>query len=226
MRSTYGGSAKAEPPRWSGGSRAGLETRVSWRADSPARASTSAVAKTTDGASDKCPSGALLSRRRRRDADVGDDARCGDDAPARRGNANRVGAAHQSDFVMRRTPPRHPPRGPPRIRQCRSQRRTAEHFETTRDGVVSVLTKPSVQLACRSRTCRPADGCAGAPRERGSAGPRPRRARSAVRGTDYPSASFNRSKARSPSWIEAAGVALGSESRNRTTRSPWMIHTR
>ncbi len=43
--------------------------------------------------------GCVLSRRRRRDADVGDVARCGDDAPARRGNANRIGAAHQSDFV-------------------------------------------------------------------------------------------------------------------------------
>jgi hypothetical protein len=30
-RSTYGGSAKAEPPRWSGESRAGLETQASWR---------------------------------------------------------------------------------------------------------------------------------------------------------------------------------------------------
>ena len=28
--STYGGSAQAKPPRWSGGSRPGLETRSSW----------------------------------------------------------------------------------------------------------------------------------------------------------------------------------------------------
>ena len=81
-------------------SRAGRETPVSWRSDSPARASTSAVATTTDGASDKCPSDVLLSRRRRRDADVGDDARDDDVVPARRGNVNRIGAAHQSDFVM------------------------------------------------------------------------------------------------------------------------------
>jgi hypothetical protein len=81
--------------------------------------------------------GALLYRRRRRDADFGDDARCSDDAPANRGNANRTGAAHQSDFVMFRTPPRHPPRGPPKIRQCSSRRRATGRFDAPRGGARS-----------------------------------------------------------------------------------------
>jgi hypothetical protein len=65
-------------------------------------------------------------------------ARCGDDASARRADANRVGAAHQSDFLVRRTPPRHPPRGPPKSppksRQRRSQPRVSsasKHDRTT-----------------------------------------------------------------------------------------------
>jgi hypothetical protein len=115
-------------------------------ADSPARASTSAVPEATDGASDKRPSAALLSRPTRRDADVGDDVSCDDDAPVRRGDANRIGAAHQSGFVMRRTPPRHPPRGPPKIRQCRSQRRAAERFEAPRNGVAAKSTMCTCEL--------------------------------------------------------------------------------
>jgi hypothetical protein len=114
---------KAEPPRSSSRSRAVLKRGPSWRDDSPARALTSAVVKTTQSASDECPSGALLSCRRRRDADVGHDARCRDHSLARRGHVNRIGGRHQSGFVMRRTPPRLPPRRPPKIRQCRSERR-------------------------------------------------------------------------------------------------------
>jgi hypothetical protein len=82
-------------------SRAALETRASWRADSPAQPSTSSVATTADGASDQCPSGALLSRRLRRHANLGDDAAAADDTPVRCGNANRIGEAHLSDFVRR-----------------------------------------------------------------------------------------------------------------------------
>ena len=95
----------------------------------------------------------LLSRRLRREADVGDDARSDDDAPARRGIANRISAAHQSDFVMRRTPPRHPPKGPPKVRQCRSQRRAAGLFETPLDRVARILTKPSREPDGDSRRC-------------------------------------------------------------------------
>jgi len=60
MSSTNGGSAKAEPPTWSGVLASGLETRVSWRAEVPAGASTGSATKTTDGASDKCPSGGVV----------------------------------------------------------------------------------------------------------------------------------------------------------------------
>ena len=136
---------KAEPPRWSGGSRAGLETRASWRADSPARASTSAVAKTTERR--QGARSALLSDRRRVGTPPQGTTRL-------RSQSDRIGAGHQSAVHLRRTPPRHPPRGPPKIRQCRSQVASAEHFGSSRacDGVVA-LTKASVQLACHSRTC-------------------------------------------------------------------------
>jgi hypothetical protein len=49
------------------------------------------------------------------------------------------------------------------------------------DDVARRLAKASVQLACHSRTCRPADTCAGAPREHGPAGPCSRRAGSVPR---------------------------------------------
>jgi hypothetical protein len=147
---------------------AGLETRAAWLPIRRPRRRRAPLRRRLTAHPPSVRRVPLLSRRLRRDAEVGDNARCGDDAPARRGNANRIGAAHQSDFVISRTPPRHPPRDPPKSRQRRSQRRVAERFDASRSGVARVLTKASVQLACHSRACQPADTCAGAPRERGA----------------------------------------------------------
>ena len=101
-------------------------------------------------------------------------------APLRRRRvcASRQRESHWCDSPVRFRHARNPPRHPPRSRQCRSQRRAAERFEAPLDGVACVLTRPSVQLACQSRTCRPADTCAGVPREHGRAGPCSRSARS------------------------------------------------
>ena len=121
----------------------GSETRLSWRADSPVRASTCAVSNAADGASERCPSGALLARRLRCDGDAVTRVAATTTRPSIAATGIAIGGFHQSDCVMRRTPPRHPPRGPPKIRQCRSQRRAVERFEAPCDGVARVLTKAS-----------------------------------------------------------------------------------
>ena len=100
-------------------------------ADSPARASTSAVAKTLTA-----PPTSVRRVRRCPAVDLATPISTTTPAAttnthARRGNANRIGAAHQSDFVVRRTPPRHPPKGPPKAvsaghsvaLRCASERR-------------------------------------------------------------------------------------------------------
>ena len=120
-------------------SRAGLETRAAWRAGSAARASTSAVAKTTHRASGgvrrvRCSPAVCVATSMSATRPATTTA-----PPARRGDANRNGAAHQSDFVKRRTPPRHPPRGPPKIRQCRSQPRARHGVDAGRDAILRAL---------------------------------------------------------------------------------------
>ena len=126
---------QAEPPRWLAGQRAGLEkTRVSWQADSPARASTSGERRRPTGppqASVECvalPPSAPRRRRRRR-------------PPPRRRRARPVGGAR--DIIWCGSPirfrdasnPTRTPRGPPNIRQCRSQPRARARFRVAGNGV-------------------------------------------------------------------------------------------
>jgi hypothetical protein len=76
------------------------------------------------------------------------------------------GAAHRSDFVMRRTPPKHPPKSPPKIRQCRSQRREIRAGQGTGRALTLSLTKPIRPAGsvtghgnvCRSHSARGASG--------------------------------------------------------------------